>query len=348
MRNKPATRPFVSYGDLGVWLHELDGAQRAAVDDEHQFQDLPPVHVIDGPAASWTIDECGEPLIALPDSLVDVGAYRRGGWAGTPPRCFVRSGIADRLQVAAAMLPSSFSLAVFDGWRSATTIEALWHHYYGPGSTLPPGYVADPSHPSLVPPHATGGAVDVTLAVLGVPINLGTAFDDFTDEAAAAAFEDPHRDPMVRNLRRLLHFAMSAAGFVGLESEWWHFSCGDQSWGASTGSSAIYGAARPSGPQPKRSPLPETQLGEWIGTHPKWSADPSGLHATFRLRNFVDAIEVVQAVSYYCEELDHHPRWTNEASSLDVTLLTNDRSAITALDTRLAELIEMEIASRMR
>lgn len=191
---------------------------------------------------SIEIAECGEALVAIDDDMLCLNMYRAAGWPGTGEHTWVRVGVRARLLRVIANLPTGLALAVFDGWRSPTTVRALHDHYYAPGSTLAPGFVADPDDPNLVPPHLTGGAVDLTLARDGVVADMGTAFDDFTGLAAASAFEADGTDAGVRDLRRELHTAMRVEGFTGYWAEWWHFSYGDQEWAAATGhDSAHYG-----------------------------------------------------------------------------------------------------------
>jgi len=57
---------------------------------------------------------------------------------------------------------------------------------------------------------------------------MRTAFDDLA--------RDEHRN------RRLLVDAMTGAGFVNYEHEWWHYSYGDRYWAFTTGAdTALYG-----------------------------------------------------------------------------------------------------------
>lgn len=198
------------------------------------------------------IVETGEVLVQLAadDRITLLNLYRRDGWAGTDDRVWLRQGVATRLSAAAATLPDGFGLAVYDGWRSPMTVRALYEHFYGPDSTLPPGFLADPDNPHVVPPHTTGAAVDVTLTWRGTALALGTVFDDFTDAAHLRSLEDAvgtsHEIPS-RALRRLLHDRLGAQGFVGMAEEWWHVSWGDQHWAAVTGSTAApYGPTAPS------------------------------------------------------------------------------------------------------
>lgn len=192
------------------------------------------------------IDECGEPLVAVDDVVPCLNLYRVDGWAGTEPTTWLRANVASRLVAAHRSLPDGFGLAVFDGWRSPTTCRALFDHFYGPDSTLPPGYVADPDDADWPPPHSTGGAVDLTLTWRGQGLALGTAFDDFSPAAAADALEGPAGAEPDRSLRRMLAGVLEGQGFVGLAEEWWHVSWGDQHWAACTGeASARYGPTSP-------------------------------------------------------------------------------------------------------
>lgn len=192
------------------------------------------------------IVECGEPLVALDDSFLCLDLYRVDGWPGTEPVTYARVSVRDRLLAAQATLPAGFTLVVFDAWRSPETVRALYAHFYGPGTTLPPGFLADPDDPDVIPPHTTGAAVDLTLAVDGRALALGTYFDDFTDCAHLTACERAGADPLARDLRRLLHAAMTGAGFAPNPTEWWHWSHGDQVWAARTGApSARFAATRP-------------------------------------------------------------------------------------------------------
>jgi D-alanyl-D-alanine dipeptidase len=113
-------------------------------------------------------------------------------------------------------------------------------------------YWAAPSEDENSPaPHATGGAIDLTLRWKdGDPLWMGSLFDDVTALANRDRFEhlDPENfsfsDQEARANRRLLHWLMVEEGFAGHPDEWWHFSWGDQMWAALTGAEAAhYGLA---------------------------------------------------------------------------------------------------------
>ncbi len=185
-----------------------------------------------------------EPLVELSHpEILWLSHYEKGRWSHAISKCWLRPEVVDRLIRALAALPNGFGLAVFDAWRPRNLQAELYDHAYA-DPDLPPGFLAVPTEDSRLPaPHETGGAVDLTLTVGGIPIAAGTDFDDFTPLAACAALEQvPGVD---RAARRLLYSVMSGAGFVVLQGEWWHFEYGTTRWAAITGATPSYGTASP-------------------------------------------------------------------------------------------------------
>ena len=177
----------------------------------------------------------GEPLQPV-SSLAALDAYCELGIL--PPRApRLRIGVIGRLATADEMLPDEFGLVVLDGWRSLADQQCLLGYYGSDASKS--GFVAPISPEGARPPHATGGAVDLTLSWRGVALGLGTDYDSFSETARLGAFEEGG-DGLVRRLRRLLAGVMDAAGMVCYGPEWWHWSFGDDVWASATGKVAIY------------------------------------------------------------------------------------------------------------
>ena len=79
------------------------------------------------------------------------------------------------------------------------------------------------------PPHSTGAALDLTIVdANGVELNMGTKIDELKEESSADYYKNSHK--IYEKNRQLLVNVMSAAGFIQLPTEWWHFSYGDQIW----------------------------------------------------------------------------------------------------------------------
>jgi D-alanyl-D-alanine dipeptidase len=176
-----------------------------------------------------------------------LGAYRNEGWPHTVQGAHLRASVVARVARVAGALPEPFGLAVFDAWRPLALQAALHDAAYA-DPDLPPGFVAeaDPD-PTTPPAHLTGGTVDLTLSFDGIPLALGTPFDDFRPPAHADHLEGPspldERQRVVRDLRRLLASGMAAEGFVILHCEWWHFEHGTRYWAAVTGGTPRFGPA---------------------------------------------------------------------------------------------------------
>ncbi len=116
---------------------------------------------------------------------------------------------------------------VLDALRPQRVQEQLWAALEGTELQM---YLANPVRGSI---HSYGMALDITiLDEQGRELDMGTGFDDMT-ELSHPRLEDGFRAEgkltarQVAN-RRLLRGAMQQAGFVGINTEWWHFDCGDR------------------------------------------------------------------------------------------------------------------------
>jgi len=116
---------------------------------------------------------------------------------------------------------------VLDALRPQRVQQLLWDALEGTGLQM---YLANPERGSI---HSYGMALDITiLDEEGRELDMGTGFDDMT-ELSHPKLEEGFlqagalSEAQVAN-RRLLRDAMFQAGFVGINTEWWHFDCGDR------------------------------------------------------------------------------------------------------------------------
>ncbi|MCC2954834.1 M15 family metallopeptidase [Massilia sp. IC2-477] len=116
---------------------------------------------------------------------------------------------------------------VLDALRPQRVQQQLWDALEGTGLQM---YLANPARGSI---HSYGMALDITLLdEQGCELDMGTGFDDMT-ELSHPALEEGFlhtgelTDQQLAN-RRLLREGMLAAGFFGINTEWWHFDCGDR------------------------------------------------------------------------------------------------------------------------
>ena len=143
---------------------------------------------------------------------------------------------AAALERAAAWLANErpgHTLLVLDALRPQRVQQLLWDALQGTDKQI---YLAEPARGSI---HSFGMAVDVTVCdAQGRELDMGTAFDDMSDRSHPAlegqmlvsgALTEAH----LAN-RDLLRGAMLSAGFVGINTEWWHFDYGDRTLVRST------------------------------------------------------------------------------------------------------------------
>lgn len=178
----------------------------------------------------------------------------------------LRKSVGEKLaEIDSRLQHQGLKLFLYDAWRPRA-LQAHMHDVWVPAelrrrhpdwsaeaiATEVGRYWAAPSESALRPaPHATGGAVDITIVWDdGAPLWLGSLFDDATALANTDHFETldeiafSHEE--ARANRRMLYWLMIEGGFANHPDEWWHYSFGDQMWAANTGrAAAYYGEAIP-------------------------------------------------------------------------------------------------------
>jgi D-alanyl-D-alanine dipeptidase len=236
------------------------------------------------PYQSVPIEECNDPLVAIPAErfaftqphpYVVLGAP----YGGASP-WMLRRRVLDALLTAAAALDArrpGWRLKLFDAYRpvpvqafmvwrefdlqaaragrtvapcrSAAELEAREPELYAVLAATVFEFWGIPSDdPRTPPPHSTGAAIDLALQdAAGREIDMGCPIDETT----ARAYPDHYAgaaSPEMRGFheqRQLLNEVMSSAGFSRHGNEWWHFSLGDQMWAWARGErAAIFGRAR--------------------------------------------------------------------------------------------------------
>ena len=118
-------------------------------------------------------------------------------------------------------------LLVLDALRPQRVQELMWDSLEGTDLRQ---YLASPDRGSI---HSFGMAVDVTLVdAEGCEPDMGTPFDDLTERSHPAReselLQSGEIDATHIGNRRILRDAMTANGWQGILTEWWHFDCGDR------------------------------------------------------------------------------------------------------------------------
>ncbi|MEG1116953.1 MAG: M15 family metallopeptidase [Janthinobacterium sp.] len=161
---------------------------------------------------------------ATPDNFVGRDLY-------SPIDCaWLHRDAAAALEQAVAWLAAhrpDHHLLVLDALRPQRVQQQLWDALQG---TELLGYIAEPSRGSI---HSFGMALDITIVGPdGRELDMGTGFDDLSERSHPALelvlLEKGEITQEHVEHRRLLRDAMFQAGFFGINSEWWHFDCGDR------------------------------------------------------------------------------------------------------------------------
>ncbi|MFB6722984.1 M15 family metallopeptidase [Kribbella sp. NPDC056345] len=192
--------------------------------------------------------DCGEALVDVRE-LPELALDRRqedpaGAWAR------LRVGVAERLVRAQAALPTGVQLLVVEGHRPV----ALQQHYFDdhraelaqahPDWTPDVVFTEASKHvsPPAVAPHPCGAAVDLTLTKDGIELDMGSPINATPEASAGACFTAADNiTAEAREWRSVLGSALTEAGLVNYEPEWWHWSYGDRYWAAVTNSpNALY------------------------------------------------------------------------------------------------------------
>jgi 4a-hydroxytetrahydrobiopterin dehydratase len=76
---------------------------------------------------------------------------------------------------------------------------------------------------------------------------------------------------------------------------------------------------------------------------PAWEyADQRGglIKRDFKFKSFIEAFGFMTQVALLAETLNHHPEWSNVYNRVSITLTTHDVGGLSALDVKLAGLID--------
>ena len=86
--------------------------------------------------------------------------------------------------------------------------------------------------------------------------------------------------------------------------------------------------------------LSDTQRDDALTRLTDWEAKGDAIARTFRLRDFIRAIDFVNAVAEMAEEVNHHPDIDIRYNKVRLGLVTHDAGGLTAKDFELAAVID--------
>lgn len=128
-------------------------------------------------------------------------------------RAFVRKEVYSALFNACDIAKArGYELVLFDAYRPISIQRKMYELVKNPN------YVA---HPDKGSKHNRGCAVDVGLADINGLVDMGTAFDDFSEKAN---YHSKSIFKSAKENRKILREIMTQVGFVPYDKEWWHFN----------------------------------------------------------------------------------------------------------------------------
>lgn len=89
----------------------------------------------------------------------------------------------------------------------------------------------------------------------------------------------------------------------------------------------------------ENTPLSPDAITAALGNLPGWELKEGSLHRELEFKNFRRAFAFMTTIAMWAEKLDHHPDWSNSYKKVVIDLRTHDADGITALDVKLAEII---------
>jgi D-alanyl-D-alanine dipeptidase len=185
------------------------------------------------------IKECGEPLVTIPrDEFAQEHVYLNNGWT-THQKVYIREGVLERLRRLQNSFAGNYYFLIWDPWRSRE-VQGVIYEYYNQKirsentgkseealQNLVGAFVTPATDMKRIPPHSTGGAIDLTLLDSNRnPVDMGTGFDDTSSKAITDYFKD--KDSKIHDNRMRFIDVMAKEGGVNYIDEWWHFDFGTQ------------------------------------------------------------------------------------------------------------------------
>jgi zinc D-Ala-D-Ala dipeptidase len=191
-----------------------------------------------------TIKESDEPLVDLSkyNFILEPSYFNQG--LSPDQTIYIRKSIAEKLNKIQNNL-KIYKFKIWDGYRSREVQNNIYMKFWKELKEKNPKwnteklekevgvFVTKPNIPSRIPPHSTGGAIDLTLVDKNEKeLDMGTVFDYFGKEASSLFYEENKIDQTIRNNRKILRKVMLSEDFRSDDDEWWHFDYGNQIWAA--------------------------------------------------------------------------------------------------------------------
>ncbi|MFN7710491.1 MAG: M15 family metallopeptidase [Holosporales bacterium] len=161
---------------------------------------------------------------------------------------FMRRTVYEKLCAAQKQLPEGIRFKIYEAYRSLSLQQILFDNRYNEISAHCPDWdekqrfnetikmvspVVNLDGSRNIPPHSTGGAIDVYLVDAdGKDLDMGIHPKDWTQDLAGTLSLTASTciSAEAQKNRRLMAEVLQAVGFVNYPTEYWHWSYGDRYW----------------------------------------------------------------------------------------------------------------------
>lgn len=160
----------------------------------------------------------------------------------------LRKTVYVRLMQAQTFLPKGLHFCLYEGYRSLELQEVLFDNRFTKVKKLHSDWgqdelfnettrlvspIINQDGSKNIPPHSTGGAIDVYLINdKGESVDMGIHPKDWMlDNDGSISIPTSHSiSAEAKKNRKIMSEALLKAGFVNLSTEYWHWSYGDRYW----------------------------------------------------------------------------------------------------------------------
>jgi len=160
----------------------------------------------------------------------------------------LRKTVYEKLVLAQTMLPKGMHFCLYEGYRSLSLQKMLFENRYNTVKSQHPDWSHDAIFTETtklispvvnldgthnIPPHSTGGAIDVYLIDdQGKALEMGIHPADWTKDSNGSLSETNSTviSKEAQKNRKIMSDVLAAVGFVNYPTEYWHWSYGDRYW----------------------------------------------------------------------------------------------------------------------
>lgn len=160
----------------------------------------------------------------------------------------MRKTVYEKLKQAQALLPQGLHFCLYEGYRSLQLQKTLFDARFAKVKAQHPGWsqqqlfnettklvspIVNLDGSKNIPPHSTGGAIDVYLLNdQGGAVDMGIHPKDWMNDlnGSLSLTNSNVISKEAKKYRQIMSDALSHVGFVNYPTEYWHWSYGDRYW----------------------------------------------------------------------------------------------------------------------